>query len=433
MPSAIRDHYHSPTRTGIIKFINCRLVKGDQVVHEDLWINSSTGKVIHGQTLFYGSHAVPDRVIDLGGRLVSPGLIDVQFNGGFGFDFSQVPEDITSYAKGVAKLNKSLVQTGVTSYLPTIVSQKSEVYHKTLPYIGPSGSRRIGSDGSESLGSHCEGPFLNASKCGIHSTSILRPPTNGFADLLDCYGESNMSPAYSPIKLVTLAPELEGAADAIEELVSRGIVVSIGHSEATYEEATTAITNGATMITHLFNAMRPLHHRNPGIFGVLGTPATEQVKKPYFGVIADGVHLHPTSVTLAWNSHPSGFVLVTDAMSVLGMPDGTYDWTNGERFIKKGHVLTLEGTDGTIAGCAISLLECVNNFLQWSGATIPQALGAATSTPAAMLGLEDVKGSLEPDADADLLVLTDDPDESGNTVLKVDQVWKFGEMVHSSI
>ena len=136
----------------------------------------------------------------------------------------------------------------------------------------------------------------------------------------------------------------------IPELRSRGIIYSIGHSEATYEDASAAVGNGATMITHLFNAMRPLHHRNPGVFGVLGF--AENHSRPYFGVISDGIHLHPTTVKIAFNAHPDGFILVTDAMHLVGLPDGAYPWTNGEHvcnIVKKGSTLRLENSE-TIAG-----------------------------------------------------------------------------------
>jgi len=187
---------------------------------------------------------------------------------------------------------------------------------------------------------------------------------------------------------------------------------------------------GAKMITHLFNAMKSLHHRNPGIFGLLGTPSTPSSSpKPYFGVISDGVHLHPTSVKIAWNTYPEGMILVSDAMKWLGLPDGTYSWTNNSHVIKKGYMLTLEET-GKIAGCAISLIECVSNFLNWTGATIPEVLKAVTETPARMLGLEGRKGSLEPGSDADLVILDIRESEGGRQDFIVDQVWKFGEQVY---
>jgi N-acetylglucosamine-6-phosphate deacetylase len=430
MPSAI------PTSNEqITKFTNCRLVKGDELVEADLWVSSLTGKIVRSQEVFYGEHAVPDVTVDLGGRIVSPGLIDVQLNGAFGFNFSQIPEDVQSYGKTLRQVNKSLIQTGVTSYLPTLTSERKEVYTHALPFLGPSGTLRIAEDGAESLGAHCEGPFLSPTKNGIHKVANIVPCVDGINTLEDMYGPTNLNPTLSPsgvllpprIKMITAAPEEGTITATIPSITSRGIVYSIGHTEATYEQASLAVASGATMITHLFNAMRPLHHRNPGVFGVLGI--AERLQRPYFGVIADGIHLHPTSIKIAFNAHPDGFILVTDAMHLVGLADGVYEWTNGERIVKKGPRLTLEGTLDKIAGSSITLIECVTNFLNWSGASVPQALKAVTATPAAMLGLTGIKGSLESDADADLVIIEEEIDASGVKNLRIDQVWKFGGKV----
>lgn len=304
------------------------------------------------------------------------------------------------------------------------------IYYQALPYLGPSGSTRDPSLGSESLGAHCEGPFMSPTKNGIHKLDVLQSPTHGLSSLAACYGPSNLNPhSPSPIKLVTIAPELPGALQAIQSLTSMGIIASIGHSEATYEEAKVAIKAGATSITHLFNAMKPLHHRNPGIFGLLGT-ASSSIAKPYFGIIADGTHLHPTTIKIAYNAHPAGLVLVTDAMRLAGMPDGVYDWTNGSRIVKNGALLTLE-ENGKIAGSSIELVDCVTNFMNWTGTSVSEALKAVTETPAKMLGLEGVKGSLKEGADADLVVLDVLERAVGEEKkIVVDQVWKFGIKVH---
>ena len=417
-------------RTGITRLTGGYLVKGNQLVEEDLWISSVTGKILRSQEVFYEHHVVPDEVIDLEGKVLAPGFIDVQFNGAFGFDFSTIPEDMSTYSKGLKRLNKHLVRTGVTSYLPTIPSQRPEVYHKALRFLGPSGDARNPLAGSESLGAHCEGPFISPTKNGIHSLEVLKEAPNGFADLQACYGSENLpsahSEAQSPIRLITAAPEVPGVASLIPEVTKRGIIFSVGHTESTYEQATEAIHKGATMITHLFNAMRPLHHRNPGVFGVLGESGEKM--RPYYGVISDGIHLHPTTVKIAWNAHPDGFILVTDAMKTVGLPDGIYDWTNGDRFVKKGSLLTLEGTD-KIAGSSASLIECVSNFWTWTHASIPEVIKSVTSTPAEMLGIQHIKGTLNPDADADMLVLDTEEHADGTRVLKVEQVWKFGTMV----
>ncbi|KAI1476222.1 carbohydrate esterase family 9 protein [Daldinia eschscholtzii] len=419
-------------RNGITKFTNCRILKGDKLLDEDLWVNSVTGKIIRSQAAFYDDFILPDEVIDLGGRILSPGIIECQLNGAFGFNFSTLLEPAV-YSKKVKELNKQMVKTGVTSYVPTITSQRSELYQRVLPYLGPSGYRQVAEDGAESLGAHCEGPFLSPTKNGVHNVDVLRE-AESFADLEDCYGAENLDPEDAfrptPIKMITAAPERGQMTKLIPELTKRGIIYSIGHSEATYEQASAAVAAGATMITHLFNAMRPLHHRNPGIFGVLGL--AESLPRPYFGIIADGEHLHPTTIKIAFNAHPDGFILVTDSMHLVGLPDGAYQWTNGEsasHIVKKGNKLILEGTD-RIAGSSITLIECVSNFLSWSGATIPQALKAVTSTPAAMLGLQGVKGCLDDGADADLVVLSEKRSEH-RTDLIVDEVWKFGTKVFS--
>jgi N-acetylglucosamine-6-phosphate deacetylase len=497
-----------------------------KLVEEDLWVSSGTGKILNSQHAFYSNHTVPDRVIDCKGRIISPGLIDLQLNGAFGMNFSIVPAEeeggMTRFAKRLREVNRKVVETGVTSYLPTVTSQKAEVYHQILPHLGPSGCQRNPHDGSESLGAHVEGPFLNPTKNGIHTREVLISAAS-LADIEACYGEANLDPSNPRIKMITVAPEQGKMTALIPELVDRDMVVSIGHSEATYEQAHAAVAAGAGMITHLFNAMRPLHHRNPGIFGVLGTksiPAAPKPnlnssvrsvrgqghghghgrettdRRPSFGIIADGIHLHPTSVKIAWHAFPEGMVLVTDAMHLVGCPDGVYEWTmpaspspsrapsrppsdaghasdpdtsaitNGTAcagadaaasqspaasmgaapslILKRGPLLTLYGVEPQkIAGSSITLIECVNNFWNWSGCSIPQALSAVTAAPARVVGLEGTKGGLAEGMDADLVVLGErvrrggatsgDGDGEGNgeewRELVVEEVWKFGERV----
>ena len=187
----------------------------------------------------------------------------------------------------------------------------------------------------------------------------MRKPTS-ISALEECYGREHLSPTKSrpaTVKYITLAPELAPPGSSlIPELRDRGILVSIGHSAATHEEALKAIADGATMVTHLYNAMSQPHHRDTGIFGLLGeregllTPEGEIAQRPYFGIIADGIHVHPSMIRVAYRAHPSGCILVTDAMSVLGLPDGDYAWTNGEIIEKRGPLVTLKGANGKLAG-----------------------------------------------------------------------------------
>lgn len=411
--------------SAIIKFTNCRLLRGKHLVQDDLWISSESGKIVRGEDVFFGQKVGPRKVIDLGGRIIAPGFIETQINGAYGFDLSEDCDDMREYAKGVAKMRKNLVHTGVTSFLPTITSQRASVYQKVLPYLKPSGAVRLASQGADILGAHCEGPFLHPCRNGIHPEAVLLNPSNGLGSLMDCYGPNNLMGPNAAVKLVTIAPELPGAMDAIESLSSRGIIASIGHSTTTYENALTALKAGARTITHLFNAMEPLHHRNPGIFGLLGVPSD---RKPFFGIIADGIHLHATCVNIAWHAHPDGLILVTDAMFAMGLPDGVYDWINGDRIEKEGQVLRLVGSGGKIAGSATTMLQCVNNFLNWTGASVAEALNAVTAAPATMLGVKGAKGCLNPGADADLVIL-DEKEVGGERKLEIWEVWKFGELV----
>jgi N-acetylglucosamine-6-phosphate deacetylase len=416
----------------ITKLTNCRLIRGSKLVVGDLWVSSLTGRILDGQQVFYDSHnsnrVVPDRVIDLGGKIVSPGLIDVQLNGAYNVNFSQVPEPADGktsgevFAEKVEEVNRKLVSSGVTAYLPTLTSSKRDVYHAVLPHLGPSEGRQA-SSGSESLGAHCEGPFLSPTKNGCHPVEVLVEAPRRFADIADMYGAENVQSG--KIKMITAAPELSGITESIPAMRKHNIIYSLGHSEATYEDASAAVQAGGTMITHLFNAMRPLNHRNPGIFGVLGTSETEAAKRPYFGLIADGIHLHPSSIKIAYGMHPQGCVLVTDAMHLVGMPDGIYPSAVNGNIEKTGSRLTLEGRPDKIAGSAVTLMECVRNFIEWTGASVPEAVAAVTSTPAKMLGLEGTKGCLEIDADADLVVFDDSEGK-----LDVRQVWKFGVCVY---
>jgi len=418
------------TSVDIVKFTNCRLALGDRLVARDLYVSSTTGKIIDPSQAFYSQRPAPSITHDLGGRILAPGFIDVQLNGGFGFDFSVPREKDEDYLAGLEFVNKNLVKTGVTSYTPSMTSQKPEVYHKVLHHLAAT-TKRDPTLGSSSLGAHCEGPFLNPSRNGIHKLSVLQTP-NSFSALAACYGEHNLTPsqtAPATVKYITFAPELDSSKTVIQELASRGIISSPGHSAATYEQITEAVNAGATMITHMFNAMNQPHHRAPGIVGMLGA---ENPNRPFYGIIADGIHVHPSFIKLAYNAHPDGCILVTDAMAMMGLPDGRYEWTNGEVIIKKGALLTLDGTNGTIAGSVVTLLECVNNFLKWTEAGVAAAVKNVTNNPARMLGVDKIKGGLEVGMDADLVVLREVQAE-GAVQVEVDEVWKFGVQVFDKV
>lgn len=205
----------------------------------------------------------------------------------------------------------------------------------------------------------------------------------------------------SSVKLVTLAPELSGSLDLIRELTQgRGIRVSLGHSAADYESGVSALKAGANTLTHVFNAMKPLHHRNPGLAGLL---ASEEA--PYYSLIPDGIHLHPATLTMAYRANPEKCILITDSVEMAGLPDGIYPGHSQvpHQQRKVGNRVTVDGTDTLIGSCC-SIDECVRNLAQWSGCGLAQAIRCATENITNLMG-EDRRGMIEVGRRADFVLL----------------------------
>lgn len=354
---------HHPLENGAL------LIDGDQIVE--------LGTV---DQVPYPSTA---QIIDTTGMFVVPGFIDLQCNGGFGCDFTADPTTIWSVAA-------RLPQYGVTAFLPTIItSPLTTITQAQETLIAGPPSDQVG---AYPLGLHVEGPFLNPAKKGAHNPAYLRQPA--LADVRDWSAEGG-------IRLITLAPELPGALALVDTLTKRGVVISAGHSLATFAEAQAGFAAGITYGTHLFNAMPPLHHREPGLVGALLAEAKVKV-----GLIADGVHVHPSLVQLVWQVvGPERLTLVTDAMAALGMPAGRYQL--GE-FAVTVDEQTARLADDTLAGSILTTDVALRNLIIFAGCSLHEALPTLTSTPAALLGLESNKGRLAAGYDADLLVLTPD-------------------------
>ncbi|KAJ1950492.1 N-acetyl-glucosamine-6-phosphate deacetylase [Linderina macrospora] len=382
----------SKSTSPITQFYNCRILRDHKLVEDYLYVQD--GKIIDPAKMFWEENRVPDVRIDCKGGIVSPGYIDVQLNGAYGFDFSNDTEIIQ---EAVDNVSKGLLLQGCTAYCPTTVSSRPDVYRKVLPYLGP----REGSleNGAAILGAHVEGPFISPLKKGAHEEATLRTAKNGLADFDECYGLDNLR---KNVAYVTMAPEVEGIMDSIPELIeATGINISSGHSNASTAQANEAHKKGAKMVTHLFNAMAAFHQRDPGIIGLLG--ASES--RPFYGIICDGIHVHPHSVMIAYYAHPTGACLVTDAMSAQCLPEGYYKLGKMDVDVHNGHVY-IKGTN-TIAGSIATLAQCVRNFIKFTGASKVEALENATLHPAQMLGIAERKGTLQFGADADVLVLDD--------------------------
>jgi N-acetylglucosamine-6-phosphate deacetylase len=309
--------------------------------------------------------------------LICPGFIDLQLNGAFGV---KVGPD----AGVLARLARELPKTGTTSFLPTVISWPTECYDPFLEALEDA-SR---SEGANILGAHIEGPFLAPARKGAHDPAHLRPVdlglTRGLAD-------SGM------VRVMTLAPELPRAKEAIRLLTEGGSVASAGHTDASYEETLRAIDAGLSLGTHLYNAMSPFTHRSPGTVGAL--LADDRVRA---GIIADGVHVHEGALRLAYRQKgPEGLALVTDAMEAVGMPPGEYRLSGRKVRLEGGEVRL---PDGTLAGSALTMDRAVSNAADLLGIPLQDPVRMATQTPAEILGIHD-KGRIVPGADADLVLL----------------------------
>ncbi|XP_036421990.1 N-acetylglucosamine-6-phosphate deacetylase [Colossoma macropomum] len=392
----------------ITQFINCRILRDHRLQREDLWVRE--GKILNPEKLFFDEQGFADHKVDCGNKIIAPGFIDAQINGGYGIDFSQASSDING---GLSLVAKKILEHGVTSFCPTLVTSPPEIYRQVIPEVRVKDG---GAEGAGILGLHLEGPFINEEKRGAHPPKFIRPfKKGGVADLTEVYG------TLDNVVLVTVAPELTNSGPAIRELVGRGITVSLGHSMANLSQAEEAVVNGASFITHLFNAMLPFHHRDPGIVGLLTSDRVPAGRTVYYGMIADGIHTHPAALRIAHRSHPAGLVLVTDAVTAMGLPAGRHTLGQQEIHIEGLHAYVAGTT--TLSGSIATMDMCVRHFKQASGCSVEAALEAASLHPAQLLGISHQKGTLDYGSDADFIVL-DDTLTVRETYIAGQLVWK---------
>ncbi len=312
-----------------------------------------------------------------GRGIAVPGFVDLQVNGFGGVDF------LDADAEGYRRAGTALLETGVTAYLPTLITSPEEQVIAAMQEVPRERVRpRI-------LGMHLEGPFLSPSRLGTHFAEARRDPDVELLDrLLDA----------GPVRLMTLAPELPGAGKVIDRLLARGVSVSLGHSDATAEQANAAFDRGVHSVTHIFNAMRPFRHRDPGIVGA--ALARDDV---IVAMILDGIHLAPETASVMWRAAGERVALVTDAITAAGRADGSY--SSFGTIDVQVHDGAVRGPDGVLAGSVLTMIEAVR-ALHALGASLEQAVRAATETPASVIGATSV-GRLSIGSAADLVVLDD--------------------------
>ena len=341
-------------------------------------------------------------VTDLGDGVMAPGYIDLHLHGSAGYD---VMDDT---AEALPAIEQLLARHGVTSYFPTTVTAPMDATLRALERVAKAieiRERRPERDLEQTnatnkpratpLGIHLEGPFISHARRGVH------PPENLLAPTLTLF-EQFWQAARGRIRMMTIAPELEGAPEVIAEAARRGVCVSLGHSDADFEAAERGIAAGARHATHTFNAMRPLDHstldhRSPGILGAVLTD-----RRVSADIIADGVHLHPAIVKLFANAKgPAQTVLITDAISATGMPDGHYRLGSVDVDVRDGKCLA----GGKLAGSVLTMDRAVRNLARFAEWSLPQAVAAASQNPARAAGIAK-KGILAVGADADFVTLS---------------------------
>lgn len=329
------------------------------------------------------------RVIDFGDAVLVPGLIDIHIHGGAGHDVMEGSEE------SLAGIERLMMKHGVTSYCPTTVTAPVDTTLRSLDALGKAVQRAASTNGdgtrARPLGVHFEGPFLSHAKRGVHPPTLLQPASRELFDRM-------WQAAGGRVSVMTIAPEIEGAIDLIGEASTRGVCVSLGHSNAELQETRAAIKAGAHHATHTFNAMRPLDHRDPGLLGAVLTDRTVTAD-----IIVDGIHVDPVMVDLFVRAKGiDGAVLITDAISATGMPDGTY-MLGG--FAVQVHDGRCE-FDGRLAGSVLTLDQAVRNTMKFARTNLQNAIRMATFNPASVLGIVKRKGNLRIGADADFAVFT---------------------------
>jgi N-acetylglucosamine-6-phosphate deacetylase len=321
-------------------------------------------------------------------RTLAPGYVDLHIHGSAGHD---VMEDTAEALPAVEQL---LARHGVTSYYPTTVTAPMDATLRALERLAVAIEQRERGTAQKAVracpaGIHLEGPFISHARCGVH------PPENLLQPTLAAF-ERFWQAARGRIRMMTIAPELDGAMEVIAEASRRGVCVSLGHSDADLQTCERGIAAGARHATHTFNAMRPLHHRDAGILGAVLTDSGVSAD-----IIADGVHTDPVIVRLfAHAKGPQQTVLITDATAATGMPDGTYRLGSLEVEVREGRCTS----DGRLAGSVLTMDRAVRNLAQFANWTLEQAVAAASLNPARVGGLSH-KGALTAGADADFVVL----------------------------
>lgn len=362
--------------------------------------------IVEGRALLFDekiiglSETVPQgaEIIDAKGRYVAPGLVDIHIHGYLGEDTSD------GSVEGIRKIAEGIVKNGVTAWLPTTMTVSYDELYRAFDAVRTLMDKKNNPKGAQVMGVHAEGPFINPSKKGAQAVEYIRP-----ADAPFLIENSDV------IRIATIAPEMPGALDCIREVTEKtGILMSMGHTAANYETAKAGIEAGIRHATHLFNAMTPLNHRDPGVVGA--SLADDRVSTE---LIADTFHISPDLFGLVAKVKGDNLILITDCTRAGGLEDGEYT-LGGQPFFLKGIECRL--ADGTIAGSVLKLNNAVRNMREHTNLPLEQIVRMASINAARCIGLDKTKGSLEAGKDADI-ILADENFAVSETIIAGETVW----------
>lgn len=339
---------------------------------------------------------------DAQGQHVLPGFIDIHMHGGYGEDAMDASYD------GLKHLAELLLSEGTTSFLATTMTQSDENITKALENIIEYQKQQNVLKAADIVGIHLEGPFISEHKVGAQNPAYVQRPS---IEKVQQFQKT----ANNQIKVITFAPEVEGAHETLEALHDQ-IRFSIGHTVATFDETNEAVARGAKHVTHLYNAGTPFEHREPGVFGAAWTNDSLSTE-----LIVDGIHSHPTAIQIAYKQKGNTrFFLITDAMRAKGMPDGEYD-LGGQNVIVKGSEARL--ASGALAGSILKMNEGLKNLIQYTGDSLDNLWRVTSLNQAIALNIESQKGSLKVGKDADIVIVDDEI--TVQTTIKAGEIHKF--------
>lgn len=365
--------------------VNGRIYTRDRVIGNGFMLVGNDGRIeaVGAKEEISVSILEAVQVLDLQGKTVLPGFVDIHVHGGNGY------QAMDGNYEGLEGMSRFHAAHGTTSFLATTDTASEQEILKALRCVDEAASKGLG--GAELLGAHLEGPFLHPGRGGAQDKRHIRSAT---MEELQRY----IVASGNRIRLVTLAPEIQGGYEAVDLLAGLGVTVSIGHSDATYAQVEEAVRRGAAHTTHHFNGMSPFHHRDPGVAGsglIFRELTTE--------LIPDGIHVHPAVVKLLFDIKGAHNVcMITDAVQQAGLPDGVY----GNTTLKDRQIWLQDGS--SLAGSSLTMIQGLKNVLAYTGYALEDVLPSFTEVPARQCGAADRKGKLEAGKDADFLIVDDE-------------------------